>query len=61
MCFRDSGLAKGKMATECVIDLDNYSKMTIFVSILTTFIASVIFRGSWGNRVNWLEPKTEPP
>jgi len=22
---------------------------------------SVIFSGSWGNSVNWLEPKTKPP
>jgi len=35
--------------------------MIIFESILTTFEASVIFRGSWGSIKNWLEPKTKPP
>jgi len=32
-----------------------------FKSIFTTFKSSIIFRGSWGSGVNWLEPKTEPP
>jgi hypothetical protein len=31
------------------------------MSILTTFKASIIFRGIWGSIENWLEPKTEPP
>jgi len=35
--------------------------MIIFGLILTTFKLSVVFRGSWGSCVNWLEPKTEPP
>jgi len=29
--------------------------------ISTTFESSIIFRGSWGSIVNWLEPKIEPP
>ncbi len=37
------------------------SKMIIFESILTTFEASFIFRGSWGSIKNWLELKIEPP
>jgi len=35
--------------------------MIIFESILTTFISSIIFRGTWGSSVNRLEPKIEPP
>ena len=47
--------------TECVTDLDLQREMIIFKSILTTFEASVIFRGSWGSIENWLKPKTKPP
>ncbi len=36
------------------------SKM-IFESILTTFKSYIVFKGSWGSSVNWLEPKIEPP
>ncbi len=35
--------------------------MIIFESILTTFEASFIFRGSWGICKNWPELKIEPP
>ncbi len=31
--------------------------MTIFKSVLTTFISRVIFRGGWGSSKNWLELK----
>jgi hypothetical protein len=34
--------------------------MIIFESILTTFIASEIFRGPCGSKENWLELKIEP-
>jgi len=47
--------------TECVTDLDSWSEMIIFESILTTFKLSIVFRGSWGRSVNWLESKMEPP
>jgi len=47
--------------TECVADLDQRSEMIIFEPILTTFKSSVVFRDSWGNSVNWLEPQNEPP
>ncbi len=42
-------------------DLDQGSKMIIFESIFTTFIASVVFRGPWNSGKNWLELKIEPP
>jgi hypothetical protein len=35
--------------------------MIIFGLILTTFKLSIIFRGSSGSSVNWLEPKIETP
>jgi hypothetical protein len=35
--------------------------MIIFGSILTTLELSVIFRGSWDNNENGLEPKIKPP
>jgi hypothetical protein len=41
-----------------VTDLDQWSEMIIFESILITFKSSIIFRGS---TVNWLEPKIELP
>ena len=44
--------------TECVTELDFRPEMIIFESILTTFEASHIFRGSWGSSENQLEPKT---
>ncbi len=40
-------------------DLDQSSEMIIFESLLTTFITSFIFRGSWGNSKNRLELKIE--
>jgi len=43
------------------MDLDKWSEIIIFESILTTFKFSVIFRDSWGCSVNWLEPKIDPP
>jgi len=49
------------LSTECVMDLDSQNKKIIFVSILITFQLSVVFRGSWGSSVNWLEPRIEPP
>jgi len=48
-------------SSECVTDLDYWGEMIIFESILTTSKSSIIFRGSWGSIVNWLEPKIEPP
>ncbi len=42
-----------QIATVCFADLDQGSKMIILKSILTTFIASVIFRGRWGSSKNW--------
>jgi len=47
--------------TECVTDLGEWSEMIIFESILAFFKSSIVFRGSWGISVNWLEPKPEPP
>jgi hypothetical protein len=41
-------------------DLDQGSEMIIYKSILTTFIVSVVFRGSWGSSKNWLKLKIEP-
>jgi len=35
--------------------------MIIFELNLTCFKSIVVFRGSWGNGENWLEPKIEPP
>jgi hypothetical protein len=35
--------------------------MKNFESILTTFEASFIFRGSWGIIKNWLKLQIEPP
>jgi len=32
-----------------------------FWSIFNPFNPGIVFRGSWGSSVNWLEPKTEPP
>ncbi len=49
------------VSTECVTDLDQGSDIVIFESILSTFESNVVFRGSCGSSVNWLEPKTEPP
>jgi len=45
--------------TECVTDLDSWSKMIIYGSILTTFESSSIIGagGCWGSMENWLEPK----
>jgi len=59
--FLPSPLTYRLSHTECITDLDLGSEMIIFESILTTFKASVVFRGSWGSSVNWLEPKTKPP
>jgi hypothetical protein len=35
--------------------------MIIFGLILTTFVLSSIFGGSWGSIENWREPKTKLP
>jgi hypothetical protein len=35
--------------------------MIIFESIISTFMASVIFRGRCGSSKKWLELKIEPP
>jgi len=35
--------------------------MNLFETILINFKLSIVFRGSWGNSVNWLEPKAETP
>jgi hypothetical protein len=42
-------------------DIDQGSKMTTFESILTTFRASIDFRGCLGSSKNWLEFKINPP
>jgi len=44
----------------CVMDLDWASEMIIFKSILTTYKSSIIFSGSFGSSVNWLELKIKP-
>ena len=44
----------------CVTDLDQV-RWLFFESILTTFEASVIFRGSWDSIESWLKPETKPP
>jgi hypothetical protein len=41
-------------------DLDQGCEMIILESILTTFIASVIFRGHWGSSKNLLDLKINP-
>jgi hypothetical protein len=46
-------------ASICFTNLDQDSKLIIFDSFLTTFIASVSFRGRWGNSKNWLDSKIE--
>ncbi len=38
----------------------NEASCLFFESILTTFKLSIVFRGSWVNIENWLEPKIEP-
>ncbi len=43
--------------TVCFINLDHVSEMIIFKSILTTLIASIIFRSRWGSSKNWLKLK----
>jgi hypothetical protein len=35
--------------TVCFTDFDQGSKIIIFLSILTTFIASIVFIGHWGS------------
>jgi hypothetical protein len=50
-----------KTSAVCFTDLDQGIKMIIFQSMLTTFTASVVFRGSWGSIEMWLELKIEPP
>jgi hypothetical protein len=47
--------------TVCFTNLDQGSEMTIFESILTTFIASIIFRSGWSCNTNWLELKIKQP
>jgi len=47
--------------TECVMDLDLWSKMIILGSILTTFESSSIIGGSWGSIESCLKPKIKPP
>jgi hypothetical protein len=42
-------------------NLDQGSEMIIFELILTTFMASIIFRGRWGSSRNVLELKIDPP
>jgi len=34
--------------------------MIISESIFTAFKSSIVSRGTWGSRVNWLEPKIDP-
>ncbi len=36
------------------------SKIIIFESVFTTFKLNILFRGSWGSSVDWLEPKNDP-
>ena len=47
--------------TESVTDLDYQIELPIFEPILTSFKLSIVFRGIWGNSVNWLKSKIEPP
>ncbi len=42
------------------MDLDKLSEMINFELNLTTFKLSIVFRGSWGSSVNWLESEIEP-
>jgi hypothetical protein len=42
-------------------NLDQVGEMIILESILTTFEASFVLRGSRGSSKNWLELKIEPP
>ncbi len=51
----------GVTSTVCFTDLDQGSGNIIFQSILTTFIARVIFRGHWGRSKNCLELKIKQP
>ncbi len=48
-------------STECVTDLDLWSKMIIFGWILTPFEPNIIFACSWGSIKNWLEHRIKPP
>jgi hypothetical protein len=43
--------------TVCFTDLYQDTEMIIFESILTTFIASIVFRDRWRGSKNWLELK----
>ncbi len=46
----------------CFTDLVQDSEMIIFESIWTTFIASVVYKDSWGiSKKKWLELKIEHP
>jgi len=54
-------ITRSTCTTECVTDLDSCSQMIIFQSIMTFFELSIIFIGSWGCCVNWLEPKIYLP
>jgi hypothetical protein len=42
------------------MDLDKCSQMIIFESFLTTFKASIVFRGGRGSNKNWLKLEIEP-
>ncbi len=45
-------------ATVCFTNLDQGSEMIILKSILTTFIASIVFRSCWGSRKNYSSLKS---
>ncbi len=53
-------LKTGRFDKICFISLDWGIEMIIFQSILTTFTASVIFRGRWKSSKNWIELKIVP-
>jgi hypothetical protein len=47
--------------TVCFVDFDQGSEMIIFELIMTTFTASIGFRGCWGSMEDWLKLKIKPP
>jgi hypothetical protein len=46
--------------TGCFAYLDQVCEIIIFESILTTLIASIVFRGGWGSSKKWLELEIKP-
>ncbi len=58
---RENTIGSWLVSTACFADLDQGSKMIILETILTTFIASIVFRGRWGGTKHWLELKIVEP